>query len=52
MLKVIPRYKLEEIIKLFHDHETAAHFGKETTYDKVKEKYYWPILKSNIKNIC
>jgi len=39
-------------MKLFYDHETAAHFGKETTYDKVKEKYYWPILKSNIKNIC
>ncbi len=49
ILRVIPRYKLEEIMKLFHDHETAAHFGKETTYDKVKQKYYWPTLKSDVE---
>ncbi len=32
VLRVIPRYELEEIMKLFYDHETAVHFGKETTY--------------------
>ncbi len=49
ILRVIPRYELEEIMKLFHDHETAAHFGKETTYDKVKQKYYWPTLKTDVE---
>lgn len=48
-LRVIPRYKLEEIMKLFHDDETAAHFGKDTTYDKIKEKYYWPTIRPDIE---
>jgi hypothetical protein len=49
ILRVIPRYELEEVMKLYHDHETAAHFGKETTYDKVKNKYYWPTMKLNVE---
>src|ERR1043165_5746986 len=49
ILRIIPRYELEEIMRLYHDHETAAHFGKETTYDKVKNKYYWPTIKSDVK---
>ena len=50
ILRVIPRYELEEVMKLqYHDHETAAHFRKETTYDKVKDKYYWPTIKSDVE---
>ena len=49
ILRVIPRYELEEIMRLYHDHETAAHFGKETTYDKVKNKYYWPTIKKDVE---
>ena len=36
-------------MKLFHDHETAAYFGKETIYNKVKQKYYWLTLKSDVE---
>jgi hypothetical protein len=49
ILRIIPRYELEEIMRLYHDHETAAHFGKETTYDKVKNKYYWPTMKTDVE---
>ena len=49
ILRVIPRYELEEVMKIYHDHKTAAHFGKEITYDKIKNKYYWPTLKLDVE---
>ena len=49
ILQIVPRWKLESIMKLYHDHETAAHFGIDTTYDKIKEKYYWPTMRKDIE---
>ena len=40
-LKVIQRYEYEGLMYLFHDHEISAHFGIQTTYEKIKERYYW-----------
>ena len=47
-LKVIRKYEFEGIMYLMHDHELSAHFGRKTTYEKVKEKYWW---KGMIKDI-
>jgi hypothetical protein len=48
-LQVIRKFKYEGLMQLFHDHEISAYFGIETTYNKVKEKYYWKGMKKNIE---
>src|ERR1044072_713418 len=47
-LRVIRKYEFEGIMYLMYDHELSAHFGRKTTYEKVKEKYWW---KGMIKDI-
>ena len=39
-----------EIVKLFHDHETAGHPGKIRTYNVVQQHYWWPGLRTFVKN--
>src|SRR5271168_3060226 len=35
---------------MFHDHETAGHPGELETYNSVAEYYWWPGLRSFVKN--
>ena len=37
-------------VKSFHDHETAGHPGKIGTYNAVQQHYWWPGLRTFIKN--
>jgi RNase H-like domain found in reverse transcriptase/Integrase zinc binding domain len=39
-----------DILKLFHDHETAGHPGELETYNVVKQHYWWPGLWIFVKN--
>jgi len=39
-----------EIVKSFHDHETAGHPGEISTYNAVRQHYWWPGLRSFVKN--
>ena len=39
-----------DIIKMFHDHETAGHPGELETYDSVKAHYWWPGMHMFVKN--
>jgi Integrase zinc binding domain len=39
-----------DILKLFHDHETAGHPGELETYNLVKQHYWWPGLRIFVKN--
>jgi transposase InsO family protein len=39
-----------EILKLFHNHETAGHPGELETYNSVKQHYWWPGLRVFVKN--
>src|ERR1700722_17318204 len=48
-LKVIQRYEYEGLMYLFHDHEISAHFGIQTTYEKIKERYYWKGILKDIE---
>ena len=48
-LKVIQRYEYEGLMYLFHDHEISAHFGIQTTYEKMKERYYWKGMLKDIE---
>ena len=32
----------QDIVKMFHDHETAGHPGELETFNSVKQHYWWP----------
>ena len=38
-----------DIVKMFHDHETAGHPGELETYNSVRQYYWWPGLRTFIK---
>ena len=37
-------------MKTFHDHETAGHPGEIGTYNAVQQHYWWPGLRTFVKN--
>jgi hypothetical protein len=39
-----------DIVKTFHDHQTAGHPGELGTYNAVRQHYWWPGLKTFVKN--
>jgi hypothetical protein len=39
-----------EIVKLFHDHETAGHPGELGTYNAIRQHYWWPGMRTYVKN--
>ena len=47
--RIVQRYEFEALMYLFHDHPTSAHFGVQTTYEKIKERYYWKNMLNDIK---
>ena len=47
-LVYIPSILVNQIIESYHDHPTAAHFGPNRTYVKLKNRYYWPQMRSSI----
>ena len=38
------------IVKLFHDHQTSGHPGELETYNAVRQHYWWPGLRTFVKN--
>ena len=34
---------------MLHDHPISAHFGFERTYQKAKERFYWPNMRKDIE---
>ena len=39
-----------DITKMFHDHETAGHPGELETYNALRQHYWWPGLRTYVKN--
>jgi hypothetical protein len=39
-----------ELVKSFHDHETAGHPGEIGTYNAIRQHYWWPGLRTFVKN--
>ena len=39
-----------QIVELFHDHETAGHLGELETFNAVQQYYWWPGLRTFVKN--
>ncbi len=49
-LKVLKRNEIEPILSLVHEHLLSEHFGLEAILTKLKERYYWPKMKDDIKS--
>src|SRR6266498_805322 len=49
-MKVMKRNEMEPILSLAHEHPLSGHFGLEATLNKLKERYYWPKMKDDIKS--
>src|SRR6266498_1673999 len=49
-LKVLKRNEIELILSLAHEHPLSGHFRLEATLSKLKERYYWPKMKVDIKS--
>ena len=39
----------QDILKMFHDHETAGHPGELETFNSVKQHYWWPGMRTFVK---
>ena len=39
-----------DIVRSFHDHETAGHPGEIGTYNAIRQHYWWPGLRTFVKN--
>src|SRR6266542_3498026 len=48
-LQVIRRWEMEGVLYMMHDHPISAHFGIRTTYEKIKERYYWKGIKEDVE---
>src|SRR6266545_1940755 len=49
-LKILKRNEIEPILSLAHEHPLSGHFRLEATLSKLKERYYWPKMKVDIKS--
>jgi Integrase zinc binding domain/RNase H-like domain found in reverse transcriptase len=39
-----------DIVKMYHDHKTAGHPGELETYNGIRQNYWWPGLRTFVKN--
>ena len=47
-LVVVPKQLREVVMKLGHDNILAGHFGMDKTYQKIKAKFFWPGMRTDI----
>ena len=50
LVRILKEDEIDSVIFMTHNHETGAHFGVETTYDKIAKRYYWKGMYKDIKN--
>jgi transposase InsO family protein len=48
-LKVIQEQEKDIILNGLHSNSLAGHFGKDNTYQRIKQKYYWPKMYLDIE---
>ncbi|XP_013875699.1 uncharacterized protein LOC106525872 [Austrofundulus limnaeus] len=49
---VVPQKLCPSVLSLAHDNFMAAHLGVNKTYDCILRQFFWPGLKSDVKNYC
>ncbi|CAF1177328.1 unnamed protein product [Didymodactylos carnosus] len=52
LVPFVPKRQIRaDIIKIYHDTPvTGAHFGRDRTTSKIKQRYFWPSMINDIKN--
>lgn len=50
MVPYIPKSLVVDVLAAAHDHQFAAHFGRDKTFGKLKNRCYWPGMYSAIQN--
>ena len=48
VLLVIPSSEVPHIMKLAHDHATAAHLGRRKTLSRLSSRFYWPRMRRDV----
>ena len=48
-LRVLKEDEIDTIMFIMHNHEMGGHFGKDATYEKIKERYYWKGMYKDIE---
>src|SRR5436305_8851425 len=51
ILQVLKENEMDAILFMTHNHETGGHFGEDTTYNKIANRYYWKGMYDDIKNM-
>ena len=46
---VVPMALRQQLLDYCHGHRTSAHFGRQRTEVKIKSRYYWPGMTSDIR---
>ena len=49
-LPVVPYPARKQILRAAHDEPTAGHFGVDRTWARIRDKYYWPQAKSDVRD--
>src|SRR5216110_915795 len=50
ILRVLKEGETDAILFMTHNHEMGGHFGVDTTYNKIADRYYWKGMYDDIKN--
>ena len=46
---VLPSSLIREVLHAFHDHASAAHFGRNRTYSRIAKRCFWPNMHRDIE---
>ena len=46
---VLPKALRVEVLQALHDHVTSGHLGVSKTYKKIKSRFFWPKMFSDVK---
>ena len=49
-LRLIKKNELEQVLYMFHNDPTAAHFATDAMFEKIRTRYYWPQMYENIRD--
>jgi hypothetical protein len=51
-LNVCPEHLKSKVLAMHHDSPFAGHRGPETTFNSVRQRYFWIFMPSEVKNFC
>ena len=51
-LLVVPRERVAEVLKEFHDAPAAGHFGVNKTLAKIRQQFFWSTYRQDVQEWC